>query len=139
MIKYITLLFTTLFLLNFSCSTSKLQTVSLDNTSWQLQSMMGKEVNENITLSFKQGKISGKSFCNNYFSECTIKGKKLKVEAVGATKRACPDLEKEKMYFNLLIQVQSYKMKDGQLYLEADKGNLVFQPFKPKGNKKGKG
>lgn len=139
MIKYAILISTTLLMLNFSCSTSKLQTASLDNTSWQLESMMDKGVKENVTLSFKQGQISGKSFCNNYFSDCTIQSKMLKVEGVGATKRACGALEQERIYFDLLKAVQSYKMKDGKLYLKTDQGDLVYQPTKPKEGKTSKG
>ena len=130
-ISFITLL--PLFLvLSTSCNTTKMQTKSLMSSNWTLEEMDGKSMSEEVTLEFSEGKINGKSFCNQYFSNCTYSKETISVEAIGSTKRACQMMAEERQYFERLQTIKSYEMKDGNLHLKCEQGDLVFSSAQPK-------
>lgn len=113
-----------------ACNTVKTNVMSIENTSWQLQSVLGKEVSEKVTLLFEDNKLSGQSFCNRYFSQYERVENQLKIESVGATKMACPNLKVEQQYFNLLREAERYERKGENLYIQHKNGQLVFIPLK---------
>ncbi|MEM8529121.1 MAG: META domain-containing protein [Bacteroidota bacterium] len=112
-----------------------MQTKSLLRSNWTLEEMDGKSINEDVTLEFSEEKINGKSFCNQYFSDCTYTKENIKVASIGSTKRACQMMVEEKQYFERLSSIKSYELKDGQLHLECEKGSLVFAPVQSKASK----
>jgi len=118
-----------------SCNTNKLQPKLLKSSSWTLKSMDGKSMNEEVTLEFSEGKINGKSFCNQYFSNYTSQKDAINIESIGATKRACQMMVEENQYFERLRTAKNYTMKDGKLHLKCEQGNLVFIPVQPKSTK----
>ncbi|MEN0051061.1 MAG: META domain-containing protein [Bacteroidota bacterium] len=124
----ILLIFSLLTLLN--CKTSQLKPINLDGTTWQLKNMIKESVAQSVSLSFKGDKIEGESFCNQYFSNYEAGDGKISIEAVGATKRSCPLMNMEQQFFELLTTVNTYRMKDGELYLQSEQGNLIFEPSK---------
>ncbi|MEM6700503.1 MAG: META domain-containing protein [Bacteroidota bacterium] len=112
-----------------------MQTKSLMSSNWTLEEMDGKSMSEEVTLEFSEGKINGKSFCNQYFSNCTYSKETISVESIGSTKRACQMMKEERQYFERLQTIKSYEMKDGRLHLQCEQGSLIFEPIQPKSSK----
>lgn len=123
--KYLFLIALISFALN-ACNTVKTNLISIENTSWQLQSLLGKAVTEEVTLVFEEDKLSGQSFCNRYFSQYEKTGNQLEIQSIGATKMACPNLKAEQQYFNLLREAESYELKGKKLHIQHKNGLLVF-------------
>ncbi|MEM9888858.1 MAG: META domain-containing protein [Bacteroidota bacterium] len=111
----------------WACKTKQLEQISLDGTEWQLKSMDDKAMESVVTLRFKEDEITGKSFCNQYFSSYKTDAKKLTISAVGATKRACPELDLERTYFEWLASAGAYAMNNKELMIDCEKGKLVFE------------
>lgn len=112
-----------------------MQPKSLISSNWTLEEMDGKSMSEEVTLEFSEGKINGKSFCNQYFSNCAYSKKEINVESIGSTKRACQMMVEERQYFDRLQTIKSYEVKDGKLHLKCEQGELVFAPDQPKSSK----
>ncbi|MEL6944427.1 MAG: META domain-containing protein [Bacteroidota bacterium] len=118
-----------------SCNSTKLSTKSLISSSWLLEKIDGKSLSEEVTLEFSEGRINGKSFCNQYFSNCTYDKENISVESIGATKRACQMMAEENQYFERLRTAKNCEMKEGKLHIQCEQGDLVFTPFQPKSSK----
>ncbi len=50
----------------------------------------------------QDGEMRGNGGCNNFFGTYDLDGTRLKVGPIAATKRACPDLDKEREFLNAL-------------------------------------
>jgi heat shock protein HslJ len=79
-----------------------------------------------ISLVFSEGKFSGKGPCNNYFGEFSTKEATISFGEIGATKRACGELEQENALFSLLSKANSYSIKGDKLELFGENGQLTF-------------
>ena len=106
---------------------------------WLLNEIIydGQEFTEtppgNVTLIFSDStnRIAGRGGCNNFFGVYEVKeNKEITVDVGGATMMACPHLEFEGKYFELLRTVNKYKVTDDELKLEATREGttLVYKP-----------
>lgn len=106
---------------------------------WLLDEILydGQEFTEtppsNVTLIFSDStnRIAGRGGCNNFFGTYELKDDKdITVDVGGATMMACPHLEFEGKYFDLLREVKEYKVTKDELRLNAvPKGaTLVYKP-----------
>jgi heat shock protein HslJ len=105
---------------------------------WQLKSIGGKPVlsDKKITISFKDGQISGRGFCNYYFASYETKGKiggvgDLQVGLIGTTRMACKEslMKQDVEYFNALKETNSYIIPFDLLILSGERKNLVYEPL----------
>ena len=109
-------------------------TVNLDGTEWALASLNGSSpIGEaNFTLVFSEGRVSGKSGCNSYFSDYTRDGESLSISVLGSTLMACIGpaglMDQETEYQSVLANVDSFSVEGNQLRLETSDGLfLVFE------------
>ena len=96
---------------------------------------------QEITLKLEGEKLSGKSACNNYFSEIKetndLAGN-IKIGPIGSTRMACPDkdMKLELAYLKALEGVSSFSFISGKLALnwahENSGGNMLFKSRKTK-------
>ena len=75
-----------------------------------------------------RGKISGQGPCNRYFATSEDPYPWLKIEAIGATKMACPSLKDEQTYFTALQSMTNAEAAGSVLILSNENGeNLVYR------------
>jgi heat shock protein HslJ len=114
----------------------------LDGTSWEMTSY--RDANGDmteilagtvVTALFQSADVSGIAGCNNFSSSYQVDGKNLTFSAVTTTRQMCATpigiMQQEDAFLSDLSQVQSFKISDGQLELEDEKGKtiLVFVPI----------
>lgn len=120
----------------FSCATHTATTKKMSDLEgvWNLQNE-GKTTlgigNNPVTLIYEPSSsdnISGFSGCNNYGGK--IKGENgfIQFSNIYSTKMACPNLDLEGDYLDLLNQVDRFEIKRNDLYLY--KGKLLLLHFK---------
>lgn len=104
----------------------KVEVPALAGTRWVLVELMGKPVSVgaepsvNPTLEFSDdgASISGNGSCNSFGGAVTFSGpNRLKFGALAATLRACPDLDLEKQYFDVLEKADSFHHEGDRLEL----------------------
>jgi heat shock protein HslJ len=104
----------------------------LANTYWTLSAakLDGKTIQfpkaADVNLAFAEGKFSGKGPCNSYFGEYFTKDATIDLGEIGATKRACSELEQENAFFSLLSKAETYSIKGDKLELSGPNGQLQF-------------
>ena len=119
-------------------STDKLTKVDpelVKDKTWVLMSMNGEStVNDpRVTIEFRpslpeQGRISGRSQCNNYFGGYRVADNKINFSSMGATRMACPmnRMDKEKQYLDAFPKVDYLKISGNELMLKQKKGELML-------------
>lgn len=110
---------------------------ALQNTTWVLRSMNGRTVIDNVTVTMamdSEGRIGGRSGCNNYGAGYALDGGQIKItEQMAATMMACvpPAIaEQEAQYLDILHNVTSWKMVEpnGLVLTTPDNRVLAFTP-----------
>src|SRR5699024_8580310 len=109
---------------------------ALENQTWTLTTMLiggDAAVSPNsqapITMMIQDGRITGDTACNEYFTDYRVDGSQLGLGAVGTTRRACPDElgPQEQQFLELFSRVNGYRLEGTQLTLLAgDMPVLVF-------------
>ena len=88
-----------------------------------------------ITLTISDGGMLGRSACNTYGGELTIRGSRIEFGEGGHTDMDCDDpvLESEEAYFDAFWDARSISLsRDGQrLSLAGDGIELVYEPVPP--------
>lgn len=119
-------------LMGVGCNSSK-NMAKLNGGTWNLKEMNGKEVqltdsNSEIFIQFNEAekRVNGRGGCNRFFGNYEMDGSNLKFSPMGATRMACPDMQLESEFFQMLETVDSYSIKDGQLNLKS-KGKVVAE------------
>jgi heat shock protein HslJ len=108
---------------------------TLEQGSWQLHWLLGKEINTNSqykqpTIKFEpsENKATGFSGCNQYFTAYNQAGNKLTFMPLAMTRRYCAETaELESLFENTLIKVNQFKIEQGYLHLML--GNKVVMKF----------
>lgn len=112
------------------CNSSK-DAMSLSGPKWVLQQLGDKAVGKlqsgnEIFIRFDDAekRVNGLAGCNRFFGGYETDGKKLKFSPMGATRMACPDLELEGSFFQMLENTDSYRIKNQELSL-LGKGKVL--------------
>jgi heat shock protein HslJ len=81
-----------------------------------------------ITLAFMDGRIGGKSGCNQYGGEVQIDGSQIKVGVMMSTMMACEEniMSQEQAYLAALGSAASIEISDDTLALSDAQGNVVL-------------
>lgn len=113
-----------------SCDSAK-EAAKLKDVKWVLETLNGEKVEladpENkmfIQFDIAEKRVNGRAACNRFFGNFELDDSKLKFSPMGATRMACPDLQKETEFFQMLDKVDSYEIKDNTL-LFLSKGEVV--------------
>ena len=96
---------------------------------WVLHSIDGAEFAANATMQLGEaGAIGGSAPCNRWFSTQSAPYPWFALGPIGATKRACPDLEAERRFFDALGQMSLSEVSGNVLILSNDEGGeMVFR------------
>ncbi|EPX76941.1 META domain-containing protein [Litoreibacter arenae] len=115
-----------------SCTDETISGYAADGAVWQLETLNGKPFTARATLTFpEEGKIAGQAPCNSYFGQQTAPYPWFAVDALGSTKRACPDLKAENDFFATLGEMTLSEAAGTTLILSNDAGDeMVFKAMK---------
>ena len=111
---------------------------NLTGVEWQVSELSGHAVASSVDrqqpfIIFDEAKkqASGYAGCNRLFGGYELNGKALKFGPIGATKRACPDLEGgvESEFFTALDATRGWRIVDKTL--ELLNGDLVLARLHP--------
>jgi heat shock protein HslJ len=106
---------------------------NLTGVEWQVSELSGHKVVPSvdrqqpfIVFDAAKTQASGYAGCNRFFGGYELNGKVLKFGPIGATRRACPDLEEavETEFFKVLDATRRWRIVDGTL--ELLNGDLVL-------------
>jgi len=106
--------------------------VSLEGTSWVLESMDGTPVLEGsaVTLSFTASEVSGSGGCNLYGGMYELDGDEITIgDELTATLRACVEEERmaqESAYFRALASAARVSLEGDALVIETGVGPLRY-------------
>lgn len=96
---------------------------------WRVFEMAGQAIApaEEATLSFADGRIAGKSFCNRYFAGYKISATGFSTTQAGSTMMACPEpqMALERTFLDLLPKAAAAETADGVLTLKAADGRTI--------------
>jgi heat shock protein HslJ len=71
-------------------------------------------------------KVAGFAGCNTYFSTYTISGNTLSLGPAGATRKLCPDMSVEDVFFKNLPDIARYEIIKKELYLYDQRDELLI-------------
>ena len=71
-------------------------------------------------------KVSGFAGCNNYFSTYSVSDKTLSFGPAGSTKKLCPDMSVEDVFFKTLPNIARYEVIKKELYLYDQNDELLI-------------
>lgn len=87
-----------------------------------------------VTISFLEGRLIGKSGCNSYIGSYTLTGEGLSLGNAGATRMACPpaQMETEQAVFSAFAAITRFDIApDGRLLLQADETTTLIAARRP--------
>lgn len=124
------IIFTGIFL--FSCKTSPVADFNkvkqiIESNTWILQDENGNAKGFNgqdVTMKFRQEnglQASGFAGCNNYFTSVNLEPTSIGFSQPGATLMACPGIESEQAFLDLLTQVNGYEVVGNELRFYQNK------------------
>ena len=85
---------------------------------------------DQIFIQFNEAehRVNGRGGCNRFFGNYEMESSRLKFSPMGATRMACPDLQTETEFFQMLDGVDGYSIKDNKLsFLSKNKVVAVFK------------
>lgn len=104
----------------------------LTQSDWAAQSIMGQAVIKpgRVTLSFGDGRVSGRGGCNLYSGPVEYGGGMIKVGPLISTKMACMEaglMQQEIAYLNALQAAERYSVSmSGRLTITTRQGAIVY-------------
>lgn len=124
-----------------SCKTANVDGFSkvkeaIESGTWLLQDEDGTVVsynNQEVSMNFINDnglQAVGFAGCNRYFSAVTLLPESMKFGNPGATEMACPEMDGEQAFLDLLTQVNAYELVGNELKLYQDK--ILLLRFKKK-------
>lgn len=124
-----------------SCKTSavtdfnKIKQIISSNT-WVLQDETGSVLGFNgkdVTMRFSEDnglQAVGFAGCNNYFSSVDLFPDRINFGQAGSTMMACPDMDGERAFLDLLTQINGYEVAGNELRFYQNK--ILLLRFKSK-------
>lgn len=110
---------------------AKVAPSNLELTTWQAAQLNEQALTpsgDEFTLTFHtEGRLNGRGACNIMFGTYTLgSAHSLSLSPMGLTRTACPDMEREREYFETLELVTRSEIIDGELLL-YNKKELLMQ------------
>lgn len=120
------------------------QAGELQGQLWNLESMVNSSgviaplvPGSQITAEFKDGQLSGRSGCNNYFASYQVNGNVLQISGAGGTEMFCSEpegvMDQETAYLKTLGMAASYQISGGKLQIADASGKpiLIYSGVQP--------
>jgi len=118
-----------------ACATEGSATADrLEGRTWQATHLNGRPVSTPVpvTLSFTDGRGSGRSGCNQYSGTVTLGDGTIRFSEIMATKMACMDegaMQTESTYLQVLGGAQTWSVSNGDmLTISGSSGHVDFKP-----------
>ena len=96
---------------------------------WRVFEMAGQVIDpsKEATLSFADGRVAGKSFCNRYFAGFKASATGFSTSQAGSTMMACPepDMALERTFLDLLLKAAGAETANGVLTVKASDGRTI--------------
>ncbi|RIJ34080.1 META domain-containing protein [Pontibacter oryzae] len=99
---------------------------SIKDAYWSLVSLEGQDMQQpqNTKTAFirfqeRDDDVHGFTGCNKFFGKYEANEKNLVLSELGTTRMACPDMEQENKFLEVLGRVDSYRLSDNILTLYA--------------------
>jgi heat shock protein HslJ len=108
-----------------ACVTAAESEPEVAGIDWHLLGLEGQEVAWDSSIRFDGDKVGGKAPCNRWFASNEAAFPDLAISRIGATRMACPDLDKEQAFFDTLQAMQRAELDQGHLYLIGPEGRLM--------------
>ena len=108
-----------------ACVTPALSNDEIAGVDWHLVGLEGQDLGWEASLRLDGEKLSGKAPCNRWFATNTAALPAVSIQAIGATKMACPVLAAESAYFEALQAMQRAELDQGHLYLIGPEGRVM--------------
>lgn len=118
-------LFPVLAALALAACVTPAQSDDIAGIDWHLVGLEGQEVDWTASLRFDGDTVGGKAPCNSWFGKTSAALPEVHIEAIGATRMACPDLKAESLYFEALQAMQRAELDQGHLYLIGPEGRIM--------------
>jgi len=96
---------------------------------WTVIKIKGlEELNSSPTMNFEKEdtKVAGFAGCNNYFSTYKVSGNALNFGPAGATRKLCPDMSVEDLFFQNLPKIARFEIVKKELYLYDQNDDLLI-------------
>lgn len=101
------------------------KTVALEGTQWKLEQMEGIPAEaitreaDFFTLTFNAADtmVNGRTNCNRFFGRYALNGNELEFDNMGMTRMACPEMEYENAFVEMLNGVDGYAIEGETLTL----------------------
>lgn len=124
-----------------SCKTAPVnnfeaQKAAIESNTWLLQDENGTVVSYNgqeVTMNFDRSnglQAMGFAGCNRYFATVTLLPESIRFGQAGTTMMACPEMEGEQAFLDLLSQVNAFEVSNNELKLYQ--GKILLLRFKAK-------
>jgi heat shock protein HslJ len=103
----------------------------LNGTSWRLESLGGRKVQEGRapTLDFLDGRVMGNGGCNSYQGSYFISAEQIQFKELAMTLMACPDadgvMNLEQNYFNAIQMAESFESNGNRLSIHLVDGRRL--------------
>lgn len=109
-----------------SCCSSK--NMPLEGPTWKLAQMAGipsaaiEQETDSFTLQFSAADkmVAGRTNCNRFFGGYELKGAEIDFKDMGMTRMACPDMQYESAFVEMLDEADRYKIRGSELTLFDD-------------------
>ena len=118
-----------------ACATEGSATADrLAGRTWQATHLNGRPVSTPVpvTLSFTDGRGSGRSGCNQYSGTVTLSDGTIRFSEIMATKMACMDegaMQTESTYLQVLGGAETWSLSDNDmLTISGSTGHVDFKP-----------
>lgn len=110
-----------------ACKDETLSGYAPEETTWIWQGLDGQPAPARATLRLpEQGQVTGRAPCNSYSARQTVPYPWFNIEAIAATKLACPDLQTETLYFDALTAMTLAEVSGETLLLSNDDGREML-------------
>jgi copper homeostasis protein (lipoprotein) len=92
---------------------------------WRLIELRGKPIvipkeqqrETHIVLKEQENRVTGHGGCNSFFGTYELKGTTIRFSGIGSTQMACPNMDDESAFFQVLQQADNFTMKGDTLSL----------------------
>lgn len=120
--------FTGLALLSLAnCRDESVAGYGAQDITWTLVEIDGTPFPARATIRFEdKGKITGDAPCNSYFGSQTAPYPWFSADNIGATRRACPELDSETRFLNALSDMTLSEVAGSTLILSNDSGREML-------------
>lgn len=118
----------TFFVLGACVADETVSGYALPEAEYHLEEIDGVPFSATATISFpEEGRVVGQAPCNRYFAAQTEFYPWFNVDAIGASRMACPDLDAEAAFFAALEAMTLAEVVDQTLILSTTDGRrMVF-------------